>query len=98
MHVCLVSAPTITEYNSVNEWSSEEVRFAALQPQLGILNLAAVLESIGDCPSIIDANSAYLRFVERVGSSADFADFLASEIVENAANSTASVQSVAPIL
>ncbi len=86
MHVCLVSAPTITEYNSVNEWSSEEVRFAALQPQLGILNLAAVLESIGDCPSIIDANSAYLRFVERVGSSADFANFLASEIVENAAN------------
>ena len=86
MHVCLISAPTITEYNSVNEWNSQEVRFAALQPQLGILNLAAVLESIGDCPSIIDANSAYLRFVERVGSSADFADFLASEIVENAAD------------
>jgi radical SAM superfamily enzyme YgiQ (UPF0313 family) len=86
MHVCLVSAPTITEYNSVNEWNTQEVRFAALQPQLGILNLAAVLESIGDCPSIIDANSAYLRFVERVGSSADFADFLASEIVENAAD------------
>ena len=86
MHVCLVSAPTITEYNSVNEWSSQEVHFAALQPQLGILNLAAVLEGIGDRPGIIDANSAYLRFVERVGSSSDFADFLASEIVENGAD------------
>jgi radical SAM superfamily enzyme YgiQ (UPF0313 family) len=86
MHVCLVSAPTITEYNSVNEWSSQEVRFAATQPQLGILSLAAVLESIGDCPSIIDVNGAYLRFVERFGSSADFADFLGLEIAENAAD------------
>jgi radical SAM superfamily enzyme YgiQ (UPF0313 family) len=85
MHVCLVSAPTITEYNSVNEWSSQEVRFAASQPQLGILNLAAVLEGMGDCPSIIDVNSVYLRFVGRFGSSADFADFLASEIVDNTA-------------
>src|SRR6266436_4053111 len=86
MYVCLASAPTITEYNSVNEWTSQEVRFAATQPQLGILNLAAVLESIGDCPSIIDVNGAYLRFVERFGSSADFADFLALEIAENAAD------------
>ena len=86
MHVCLVSAPTVTEYNNVHEWSSQEVRSAASQPQLGILNLAAVLVSTGDCPSIIDVNSAYLRFVEEVGSSADFADFLGSEIVENAAD------------
>jgi radical SAM superfamily enzyme YgiQ (UPF0313 family) len=86
MHVCLISAPTITEYNSDNEWSSEEVRFAATQPQLGILNLAAVLESIGDCPSIIDVNGAYLRFVEKFRSSDDFAAFLALEIAENAAD------------
>ena len=86
MHVCLVSAPTVTEYNCANEWSSHEVRFAASQPQLGVLNLAAVLQSTGDYPSIIDVNSKYLRFVERFGSSADFADFLGSEIVENAAD------------
>ena len=86
MDVCLVSAPTITEYNSVNEWSSNKVRFAALQSYLGILNLAAVLEGIGDRPSIIDANGAYLRFVEEVGSSADFANFLGVEIVENSAD------------
>jgi len=86
MHVCLVSAPTITEYNSVNEWESQEVRFAASQPQLGILNLAAVLERTGDCPGIIDVNSAYLRFVERFGSSADFAEFLALEIADDPAD------------
>ena len=98
MHACLVSAPTITEYNNANEWSSQEVRFAASQPQLGILNLAAVLESTGDCPSIIDVNGAYLRFVEEFGSSEDFADFLGVEIVKNAADlCTASAQSVAPI-
>ena len=71
---------------NVHEWSSPEVRLAASQPQLGILNLAAVLESTGDCPSIIDVNSAYLRFVDEAGSSADFADFLGSEIVKNAAD------------
>jgi radical SAM superfamily enzyme YgiQ (UPF0313 family) len=86
MHLCLVSAPTITEYNCVNEWKSQEVRFAASQPQLGILNLAAVLESTGDCPGIIDVNSAYLRFVQRFGSSADFAEFLALEIADDPAD------------
>jgi radical SAM superfamily enzyme YgiQ (UPF0313 family) len=86
MQVCLISAPTITEYNSANEWSNQEVRLAATQPQLGILNLAAVLENIGDCPNIIDVNGAYLRFVEKFRSSDDFAGFLASEIAENAAD------------
>jgi radical SAM superfamily enzyme YgiQ (UPF0313 family) len=86
MRLCLISAPTITEYNNVNEWSSQEVRFAASQPQVGILNLAAVLENIGDCPSIIDVNSAYLGFVERFGSSADFAEFLALEIADDPAD------------
>ena len=86
MDVCLVSAPTITEYKSVHEWSSQKVRFAASEPQLGILNLAAVLESTGDRPSIVDVNGAYLRFVEEFGSSEDFADFLGVEIVKNAAD------------
>src|ERR1700730_12719851 len=86
MHVCLVRAPTVTGYNCANAWSSHEVRFAASQPQLGVLNLAAVLQSTEDYPSIVDVNSKYLRFVERFGSSADFADFLGSEIVENAAD------------
>jgi radical SAM superfamily enzyme YgiQ (UPF0313 family) len=84
MHVCLVSAPTVTEYQSVDEWSSEEVHSSASRSQLGILSLAAVLEGIGDRPDIVDVNRAYLRFIETSSShSANFAYFLASAIVEN---------------
>lgn len=83
MHVCLVSAPTVTEYQSVDEWSSEEVHSSASRSQLGILSLAAVLEGIGDRPDIIDVNRTYLRFIETSSShSVNFADFLASAIVE----------------
>ena len=83
MHVCLVSAPTVTEYQSVDEWSSEEVHSSASRSQLGILSLAAVLEGIGNRPDIVDVNRAYLRFIETSSShSANFADFLASAIVE----------------
>jgi radical SAM superfamily enzyme YgiQ (UPF0313 family) len=87
MQVCLVSAPTVTEYQSVDEWSSRDVRSTVSRPQLGILSLAAVLEGIGDCPGIVDVNCAYLRFVETLSSaSINFADFLALAIVENDAD------------
>jgi radical SAM superfamily enzyme YgiQ (UPF0313 family) len=87
MHACLVSAPTATEYKSADEWNSDEVHFSASRPQLGILNLAAVLESIGDYPDIVDVNDAYLQFTETLNSaSTDFAGFLASKIAENDAD------------
>src|ERR1700733_10656675 len=83
MHVCLVSAPTVTEYLSADEWNSRNVRSAVSRPQLGILSLAAVLEGIGDCPDIVDVNRAYLRYVETLSSAPiDVADFLGSAIVE----------------
>ncbi|MEI9978882.1 MAG: radical SAM protein [Edaphobacter sp.] len=89
MHVCLVTAPTATEYISADEWSSDEVLSSAARPQLGILNLAAVLEGLGDCPDIVDVNGAYLQFTRTLGSAAgnaDFAEFLASKIAENDAD------------
>jgi radical SAM superfamily enzyme YgiQ (UPF0313 family) len=88
MHVCLVSAPTVTEYQSLDEWRSQAVRSTASLPQLGILNLAAVLERLGDSPDIVEVNNAYLRFAEVSGgsSSASLAEFLAHAIVENDAN------------
>jgi radical SAM superfamily enzyme YgiQ (UPF0313 family) len=87
MHVCLVSAPTATEYKNADEWSSDEVHFSASRPQLGILNLAAVLESIGDCPDIVDVNDAYMQFTGTLNfASIDFAGFLASKIAENDAD------------
>jgi radical SAM superfamily enzyme YgiQ (UPF0313 family) len=88
MHLCLVSAPTITEYHSLNEWSSHKVRLAASRPQLGILSLAATLEDFGDSPDIFDVNDAYLRYVDESGNfePQDFTEFLAAEIVRNDAD------------
>jgi radical SAM superfamily enzyme YgiQ (UPF0313 family) len=87
MQVCLISAPTVTEYRTADEWNSSDVQFSASRPQLGILSLAAVLESIGDCPSIVDVNDVYLRFGGTSSSaSTNFADFLASEIAKNDAD------------
>jgi radical SAM superfamily enzyme YgiQ (UPF0313 family) len=88
MHLCLVSAPTVTEYQSLDEWSSQAVRSTASRAPLGILSLAAVLERLGDSPDIVDVNDAYLRFVETLGksSTANFAEFLACAIVENDAD------------
>src|ERR1700736_3305490 len=64
MHCCLITAPTVTEFRSRGELSSNAVQLAASQPQLGILSVAAVLESCGDRPHIVDANSAYLKYAE----------------------------------
>jgi radical SAM superfamily enzyme YgiQ (UPF0313 family) len=85
MHVCLVTAPTATEYRSADEWDSDEVLFSAARPQLGILNLAAVLEGVADRPEIINVNRVYLQFVRAMGpalGSGDFAGYLAAKIAE----------------
>jgi radical SAM superfamily enzyme YgiQ (UPF0313 family) len=88
MHLCLVSAPTITEYRSHSELRSDAVRSTSSRSQLGILSLAAVLESRGERADIVDVNGLYLRFV---GSSAEatssgFAEFLAHSIASNDAD------------
>lgn len=84
MHLCLVSAPTVTEYQSTDEWNNRGVRSAASNPQLGILSLAAALERLGHQPNIVDVNEVYLKFVEASESASpvNFAEFLADEIVK----------------
>jgi radical SAM superfamily enzyme YgiQ (UPF0313 family) len=62
MHCCLITAPTVTEFRSPGELSSGAVQLAASLPQLGILNIAAVLEGCGDRPDIVDANNAYMKY------------------------------------
>lgn len=64
MHTCLITAPTVTEFESLAELHSDAVQEAAQQPQLGILAVAALLEQLGDSPSIVEANLAYLRYAE----------------------------------
>ena len=62
MNVCLITAPTVTEFTATDEINSESVKRSACEPQLGILSLAAVLEQRGDNLRIIDLNRAYLKY------------------------------------
>jgi hypothetical protein len=83
VNICLVTAPTATEFEGLDELNSKSVRWAASQPQLGILSLAAVLLNRGDSPRIVDLNRAYIDWAKSVGStdSAGFVEFAARSIV-----------------
>ncbi|MEZ2345550.1 radical SAM protein [Terriglobus sp. RCC_193] len=83
MHFALVTAPTITEFRTQEEIASRAVQQAALQPQLGILSVAAILEAEGDCPHVFDVNAEYLRFASAVDTDRidDFAHHLADTVV-----------------
>jgi radical SAM superfamily enzyme YgiQ (UPF0313 family) len=83
MHFALVTAPTITEFRTREEIASRAVQQAALQPQLGILSVASILEAEGDCPHVFDVNAEYLRFASAVGTDRidDFAHHLADTVV-----------------
>ena len=83
MHFALVTAPTVTEFRTPEEIASRAVQQAALQPQLGILSVAAILEAEGDRPHVFDVNSEYLRFAAHagVGRIDDFAHHLAATVV-----------------
>lgn len=62
MRVCLVTAPTVAEFSEPEEVSSASVQEAASEPQLGILSIAAVLETRGDSPEIVDLNRTFLDY------------------------------------
>ena len=87
MHSCLITAPTITEYRSRAELVSDAVQAAALQPQLGVLGVAAVLEAAGDRPHLVDVNSAWLDFA--VGTEPDTRDDFAEHLAAIAVRSNA---------
>jgi radical SAM superfamily enzyme YgiQ (UPF0313 family) len=69
MDICLVTAATIAEFGDPEEISSESVRRAACEPQLGILSLAAILETSRHRPRIVNLNRSYLDYSEAVGTS-----------------------------
>ena len=67
MNVCLVNAPTAAEFGGGIEIESDLVRQITLEPQLGILSLAAVLEARGDGPHIVDLNRTYFHLADSAG-------------------------------
>ncbi len=74
MKVCLVSAPITTEFGDLEELNSRAVRRTAAEPQLGVLSLAAVLESRGDAVRLFDLDRAYADYV-RSASASNSEDF-----------------------
>src|SRR5262245_60751822 len=74
MHICLITAPTATEFQNPEEFRNEAVRFVSGEPQLGILSLAAVLECRGDHCRIVNLNRIFLDYI----GSGDFREFAAA--------------------
>ena len=82
MKVCLVNAPTAAEFADAIEIRSDVVRQITLEPQLGILSLAGVLEVRGDNPEIVDLNRIYFHLADSAGMTRldDFAEVAAAVI------------------
>ncbi len=87
MRVCLVSAPTATDFEDFSDAQSREVRQSTLVPQLGVLTLAGVLDQLGIPPFIVDLNRCYYNYLEGGGSGVDdFAGWAADAILATAAD------------
>ena len=81
MTICLVTAPTVTEFRDPGELSSSSVKWAASHPQLGILSLAAVLQNRGDDFRIVNLNRVYCDY-SKAGGDADPDDFAEAAALE----------------
>ena len=63
MRVCLISPPTVTEFEDRQVAESEAVRLVAEQAPIGILTLAAVLEERGIDVQVFDLNKLYYTYL-----------------------------------
>jgi radical SAM superfamily enzyme YgiQ (UPF0313 family) len=82
MKLCLISPPTVTDFEKPEVAESEAVRLIAEHAPIGILSLAAVLEERCTSPSIVDLNRLYydyLRGDEYRQGKGDFCDFVVSQ-------------------
>ena len=84
MSVCLITAPIVTEFADPEEIASQAVSQTARDPQLGVLSLAATLESSGEPVWIVDLNKLYMESAAAYGSPAlDFGELAAETIAIN---------------
>jgi len=74
MNVCLVSAPVATDFKKRDEIDSCLGEPAVSEPQLGILNLGAVLEARRQAVRIIDLDQAYLEYLDSRNGVSSFAE------------------------
>lgn len=65
MKVCLISPPTVTEFNERVVAESEALRIIAQHAPMGILSLGAVLEEQGAEVELVDLNRLYYQYVSK---------------------------------
>src|SRR5262249_19062688 len=63
MKICLISPPTVTDFEDPAIAESEAIKLIAEHAPVGILSLAAVLELRGIVPTIIDLNRRYYEYL-----------------------------------
>jgi radical SAM superfamily enzyme YgiQ (UPF0313 family) len=69
VRICLVNAPTGTEFSDPSEYNDKAIRRESCLPQLGILSLAAVTKRLGYETTIYDCNRAFFCFADTAGES-----------------------------
>ena len=80
MNVCLVSSPTVTEFDpKVAE--TDAVRVISEHAPIGILTLAAILGQHGVTVEVVDLNQTYYRYLRSAAyrRRVDFCSFVARE-------------------
>jgi radical SAM superfamily enzyme YgiQ (UPF0313 family) len=67
MNLCLISPPTVTDFEDPAVAESEAIRLIAEHAPVGILSLAAVLDDRGAPPSVFDLNRFYYDYLRSDG-------------------------------
>lgn len=83
LSVCLVSAPTVTDFDSTDLAGTEYIKLLAEHAPVGILSLAAVLEAQGVSSQIVDLNEWYYQYLRNREDGSDFAAFAAGKMQES---------------
>jgi radical SAM superfamily enzyme YgiQ (UPF0313 family) len=80
MHVCLVSAPTVTDFRE--DADTPLIRERSEHPPLGVLTLAAILRNESVTPTVLDLNRVFYEYLGdcHARSEKDFCAFAASHI------------------
>ena len=63
MQICLISPPTVTDFEDPAVAEDEAIRLIEEHAPVGILSLAAVLEEKGTSPHIVDLNRLYYQYL-----------------------------------
>src|SRR4051812_34899206 len=78
MKTCLISPPTVTDFEDPSVAESEAIRLIAEHAPIGVLTLASILDERGEEPDVVDLNRwyyEYLRSAERDEQGLGFCDF-----------------------